>query len=209
MGNRIVRFFLNPFTINIFLAILVSVGLIYGTLKWLDKYTQHNIAVVIPDVKGLTLTKASLFFESNNLKYKVIDSVYSQKVTPGSIVEVVPEVGSKVKKGRIVFVTVNALTSRTAILPMIKDISYRQAYAMLKAAGFENIEIKYVAGLYRDLAISVEANGVPLEENKRINLKTALTLLVSSGDVNYEPNDSLDINGQPIQNLDSDDEKWF
>ena len=61
----------------------------------------------------------------------IIDSVFSKDVDPGAIVEIVPTPGSKVKEGRIVFVTINAKTSQMARIPEVQDLSFRQAYALL------------------------------------------------------------------------------
>ena len=55
MNNRFIKILKNPFVISLLLAVLILWGLIYGTLVWLDIYTRHNEAVVIPDVKGMTI----------------------------------------------------------------------------------------------------------------------------------------------------------
>ena len=101
MSNFFVKLIKNPFVINLLLVIVVSCGVVYGVLAWLDSYTRHNQAVVVPDVKGMKLEDAAEFFGNNKLRYNVIDSVFSKDVAPGSIVELVPGVGSKVKEGRI------------------------------------------------------------------------------------------------------------
>ena len=209
MKNFLVKLLTNAFVVNIAIAIVFVFGVMYATLKWLDVYTKHNQAVVVPDVKGLTVDKAAPFMESSGLRYEIIDSVFSKKVVPGSIVELMPEAGSKVKEGRIVYITVNALTSQMAIVPRVKDLSYRQAYAMLKAAGFKSIEIEYVPGEYKDLVMGISHNDIPLEEEKRLPLSAHLVLHISNGDPNSEVGDSLDINGKPVQRLDSEDENWF
>lgn len=137
MKDFLVKLIKNPYVLNLLLAVVVACALVFGTLKWLDSYTRHNEAVVVPDVKGLGLEEAAEFFKNSNLRYNVIDSVFSKDVKPGAIVELVPMAGSKVKEGRIVFVTVNALTSQMATIPEVEDLSFRQAYAILRARGFE------------------------------------------------------------------------
>jgi len=87
----------DTLVINILLIFTASLALIYGTLKWLDIYTNHNQVVLVPDVKGLKLSDAIPFFESNGLRYNIIDSVYSNTVAPGAIVEMTPGAGSKKK----------------------------------------------------------------------------------------------------------------
>ena len=174
MSRFFVKLIKSPIVINLLLAAVVTGGVIYGVLAWLDTYTRHNEAVIVPDVKGLKLQEAASFFESSGLRYNVIDSVFSKDVTPGSIVELVPSVGSKVKEGRIVFVTINALTSQMGLIPEIEDLSFRQAYALLKARGFNNIEIKYVPGDFKDLAIGVSANGRSLCNGDQVPLAASL-----------------------------------
>ena len=206
MNNFFVKLIKNPYVLNLLLAVVVACALIYGTLVWLDKYTRHNEAVVVPDVKGLKIEEAAEFFKNNNLRYNVIDSVFSKDVEPGAIVELVPSAGSKVKEGRIVFITVNALTSQMATIPEVEDLSFRQAYALLKARGFEKVEIEYVPGDFKDLAVSVDLRGRTLAKGEHVPLTAPLVLKVSSGDAEL-PTDSL--SNMPVESLDSEEENWF
>ena len=211
MNNFFVKLIKNPYVLNLLLAVVVTCGLIYGALKWLDHYTRHNEAVVVPDVKGLKIEEAAEFFKNNNLRYNVIDSVFSKDVEPGAIVELSPLAGSKVKEGRIVFITVNALTSQMATIPEVEDLSFRQAYALLKARGFENVEIEYVPGDFKDLAVSVDLRGRALAKGEHVPLTAPLVLKVSSGEAEMHP-DSLSIDSlstMPIVSLDSEVENWF
>lgn len=207
MNNFFVKLIKNPYVLNLLLAVVVACGLIYGTLKWLDKYTRHNEAVVVPDVKGLRVEEAAEFFKNNNLRYNVIDSVFSKDVSPGAIVELVPSAGSKVKEGRIVFITVNAMTSQMATIPEVEDLSFRQAYALLRARGFENVEIEYVPGDFKDLAVSVDLRGRTLNKGEHVPLTAPLVLKVSSGEAEILPEDSLST--LPVESLDSEEENWF
>ena len=196
MKDFLVKLIKNPYVLNLLLAVVVACALVFGTLKWLDSYTRHNEAVVVPDV--------------SNLRYNVIDSVFSKDVKPGAIVELVPMAGSKVKEGRIVFVTVNALTSQMATIPEVEDLSFRQAYAILRARGFEKIEIEYVPGDFKDLALGVELHGRALQKGEHVPLTAPLVLKVSSGDAEM-PADSLGLpdDSVPVESLDSEEENWF
>lgn len=206
MSNFFVKLIKHPIVFNLVLAVVVSCAIVYGVLAWLDVYTQHNKAVVVPDVKGLKLEDAEEFFKSNGLRYNVIDSVYSENVSPGAIVELVPSAGSKVKEGRIVFITVNALTSQMGKIPDVEDLSFRQAYTLLKNNGFNAIKIEYVPGDFKDLVLSVEYKGRTLQTNEMIPLAASLTLKVSNGDREVLDPDSIDM---AVQELDSEEENWF
>ena len=76
MNNRFIKILKNPFVISLLLAVLILWGLIYGTLVWLDIYTRHNEAVVIPDVKGMTIEEATPFLAEKGIRYNIIDSVF-------------------------------------------------------------------------------------------------------------------------------------
>jgi hypothetical protein len=209
MKDYLKKMIKNPFVATILIAIIASGIILYGTLKWLEGYTRHNEAVIVPDVKGLKIEEAIPFFNNNNLYYSVVDSVFSKTVKPGAIVEIKPAVGSKVKEGRIVFITVNAMTSQMAEIPDVEDLSYRQAYAQLKARGFEKIETMYVSGVYKDLAIGVELNGRLLGSGEMVQLSAPLVLKISNGETLIFPDDSIMYeDNKPVESV-SGDEEWF
>lgn len=208
MKDFLVKLIKHPLTVNLVVAGVVTFAVILGVLHWLDAYTRHNEAVVVPDVKGMKLEEAAVFFHNNHLRYNVIDSVFSKDVAPGSIVELVPGVGSKVKEGRIVFVTINAMTAQMAVIPEIEDLSFRQAYALLRARGFTSVEIKYVPGDFKDLAVGVDLGGRSLTKGEHVPLTAPLVLVVSSGESEMLP-DSLSVDSVPVEELDSEEENWF
>lgn len=215
MKDFLIKLVKHPFTITLMAAVVVSFVLLYATLKWLDGYTHHNQAVVVPDVKGLKMEEAVRFLEENGLRYAVIDSVFSNTVAPGAIVDIVPTVGSKVKEGRILFITVNAVTSQMAAVPDVEDQSFRQAYAILRSRGFESVEIEYVPGVYKDLAIGVSLRGRLLGKGEMVQLSAPLILKVSNGETGY-PQDSLydsippaELPAEAAPTSGNDIESWF
>lgn len=82
MKDFLVKLIKNPYVLNLLLAVVVACALVFGALKWLDSYTRHNEAVVVPDVKGLGMEEAAEFFKNSNLRYNVIDSVFSKDENP-------------------------------------------------------------------------------------------------------------------------------
>ena len=171
----------KPILMHLVSAIVVFFLIIFLSLKGLDVYTLHNKAIIIPDVKGLLMSDASVFLDNNDLRYTIIDSVYTNDVKPGTIVEIIPAIGSKVKKGRILFITINAHTVQMAVIPNIIDLSLRQGEAQIYAQGFTAVEIKYVQGPYRDLVVGIELQGRTLTPGEKVPLTSALTLNVGDG----------------------------
>lgn len=163
------------------LAIAVFLVLVFAVLWWLDVYTNHGQQVEVPDVKGLQVEEAVSFFQGKTLKYEVIDSTFVKNKPPGSILETIPPVGTKVKEGRTIYITINAHSAQLLSVPSVNDTSQRQAFAMLKSLGFEDVEIKLVPGPYKDLVMGLETRGRVLAPGDRIPADASLSILVSSG----------------------------
>jgi beta-lactam-binding protein with PASTA domain len=194
----------NIFVRNLLGLVLVSVLLVSAVLIWLNYYTQHGQTVEVPDVKGLSVEKAESFFISKNLNYSVVDSAFVKNAIPGSIAETTPPVGSMVKKGRTIYLKVNSYLPQLITIPDVRNSSQRQSLAMLRSLGFENVGIKMVSGVYRDLTMGLESNGTSVEAGQRVPANTPLSLLVSSG------SEDILLLENPVDSTDaSSDESWF
>lgn len=198
------KIFNLPVYVHLLAVIATTCVLVYIVLKGIDMYTNHNQAVQVPDVKGLQIEDAEAFFAHNKLRFEIIDSVYSKEAMPGAIVELRPEANSRVKKNRIVYITVNAKSEETAPIPEVTDISFREALALLEARGFKGIEWKYVKSDYRDLAVGVQYGGQIVPSGTRVPLTAKLILLI--GDGNIIPEDSIPTEKPEII---GGDESWF
>ncbi|MDR1603150.1 MAG: PASTA domain-containing protein [Tannerella sp.] len=175
------RFIRMPIFFHLSAVVLLFFILVAIVLQLLNVYTKHNQAVIVPDVKGMQIEEAAVFFMNSDLRYQITDSVYSREVSPGAIVETMPTVGSKVKNRRIISVTINAKGVKRAEIPDVADLSYRQAYALIQAQGFTSIETKYVPGRYKDLALKVESNGRTLKPGELMPISATLVLNISDG----------------------------
>ena len=202
--------FMNmPVLVHVAVMITILVLLIIVTMQILKGYTRHNEAVIIPDVKGLSVVDAAVFFENNGLRFSVVDSVYSKEYEPGAIVEMVPTVGSKVKEGRIVFITINANSVQKAAIPDVVDLSYRQALALVQSKGFTSVEIKHISGRYKDLTMGIELKGKQLTPGELVPLSAKLSLIVNDGSLSSEPDMEDDSVVSTTETVVSETEEWF
>lgn len=86
----------------------VAVGVIVGFFViWLGSYTGHNDFVEVPDLRGILPEEAAAQLDELGLAFEIIDSVYNEGAQ-GTILEQIPEPGSRVKESRKLFVTVNS-----------------------------------------------------------------------------------------------------
>ncbi len=91
------------FWVNILVMIVAVVLIVFGVMKWLDVYTRHGEAVVVPDVKGMTVDEASKMFRNHGLVCVVSDSNYVKNMAAGIVLDVNPGIGQKVKEGRTIY----------------------------------------------------------------------------------------------------------
>ncbi len=166
--------------ILIHLLCLVGVCLLilFGTILFLNRYTRHNQAIRVPDLIGLDLDQADRTLTQSALRYEVIDSIFNRQQKPGSVLDQRPAAQSKVKMGRIIYLTLNSHQEKAVAVPYVKDYSQRQAVATLEATGFKVDKIVYVASEYRNLVLDVKLGDRSLESGTTLPIGTSLTLVV-------------------------------
>ncbi|MDR0895675.1 MAG: PASTA domain-containing protein [Prevotellaceae bacterium] len=179
------------FWINL-LGMLVVVALIFvGVLKGLDIYTHHGEAVVVPDVKGMSLENAGRLLHNKRFVYEVSDSNYVKTMPAGVVLDSQPAAGERVKEGRVIYLTINNLSIPTVLVPKLADnSSVRQAQARLLASGFRLEEIELIAG-EKDWVYGVKYKGRLLLDNEEVPMGATLTLVVGDGGEVAQHPDSL------------------
>lgn len=217
---------LGSLRLHLILVALASALIIWGTAWALDLYTRHGVVVHIPELRGKDLAQAQALLEEADLRHEVVDSVYDPSQRGGTVAELVPSAGSAVKPGRIIFVKVYAYEPRKISLPYVKDLSVRQAEALLQSQGFERIKLKEVPGEYLGLAVGIEgADGQLIPPGTMLSKSAPITLLVTgkmetainidsmmehsdASGLNWS-NDSTAQQSNSDQGNDSDQEQWW
>ena len=200
--NKIIAFFKQHSIITTLLEIaIVAVILCTGVIFWLDSYTRHGTATIVPSVRYLSVTEASDILSRKGFRCEVIDSLFNDRVTPGVVVEQTPDAESRVKEGRTIYLTINAYSPKKVTMPTLIDGSARQAQAILRALGFTNILVEYEPSPYKDLVLDVLCNGRQVESGEKIPLTSRITLIVGMGDM---PTDSLS-----SRSASTDSARWF
>ncbi len=172
----------HPIISTLLLVIAASIFIFVGTMFALDIYTRHNSSIIMPELRGKGLKEAERLLAEHDLRYEIVDSVYDASLAPGVVVEMVPRSGNTVKPGRIIFLSITARDARKGIIPDLKDMSGRQAMAVLKGLGFERITERYVSGDYVDLTDGVElADGRNVLAGTRLPITTPLVLRIVNG----------------------------
>lgn len=184
-------------------------------MKGIDIYTHHGEAVVVPDVKGMTVGEAGKVFENKGLACVISDSTYVKDKPAGCILDYNPAAGQKVKEGRIIYLTINAINIPLQAVPDVADnSSLRQAEARILASGFKLNDIEYMAG-EKDWVYGVKYQDRVLAMGEKVPMGATLTLMVGNGGEEMQEGDSLsaDEGAEPREVVTSEssaaDESWF
>lgn len=177
--NIIQRF--SPILISLLAMIGISLILIFITLQALDVYTKHDESVLVPDVKGSQEAAAADILLKSELGYEIVDSVYRADAKAGAVLEQIPKENTKVKRGRTIYLIIQAKGKQMVSIPPLKDYSRRQAEAQLQALGFTNISIIEEPSQFKGLVIKVLYRGNELESGASIPKGSRIELVVGAG----------------------------
>lgn len=199
----------HPIIKTLVQMIIVFFLLIAITLYGLKLYTRHGKAVLVPDVKAMALPDALRILDREGFRYDIIDSLFIDQAVPGTIVEQTPAAGSKVKEGRIVYLSINAYSPRMITCPKVADMSMRQALSTLESRGLTDIKIQEVPSEYPDLALGLQYRGETLEAGDKIPAGSTVTLLVGNGMPETYSDSTLEENPQTTEETPLTDDSWF
>lgn len=188
---------------NLLAMVVVVVAICTGVWFWLGSYTMHGEEIMLPDLTGMTYDKAAERLRQDGLDIAIVDSGYNKRMPAGCILIQQPEGGLKVKQGRTVYVTINALHSpRLPIPDLIDNSSYREAQARLQAVGFRLLEPQHIDG-EKDWVYGIKCGGRSLAVGDMVSIESPLTLVVGNGSLTDEPED--DYGNDSTMNVDTDD----
>ena len=185
-GKLLSRYVLLNLLAMALVVVLLCVGVKYG----LDFYTHHGEGIEVPKVEGMSYQKARLLLEDKELTIVVSDSGYNKQLPADCILAQMPGYGQKVKRGHVVYVTVNSPSSPTFAIPDIVDnSSVREAEAKLMAMGFKLLPPQEVPG-EKDWVYGILCRGRRVSNGDRIPIDYPLTLMVGGG--TSEESDDID-----------------
>lgn len=178
--------------INIGLMILAIIVILWGVSFWLDSYTRHEERIEVPDLSGIEADEAENYLNQIGLQAEVIDSVYSD-ARPGSVIEQIPVAGLPVKKGRMIYLTINAKSQRMVKFIEVREWSSRQAQTKLRELGFVIDSVKQVASEFDDLVLSVRTKGAEMIPGREYPYRTHVSMSVGSTHIEIAAeNDSIE-----------------
>lgn len=167
--------------LNVLTAISASILLVVLMYGCMYLYTDHGVEVEVPNVTGLLIEDAEEVAGSVGLRVMVVDSIFSDKLPRGIVIEQTPPADSHAKRHRYLYVVMNAKCNRQVPVPDVRGLSYRQATAQLEAMNLKVANIVYQPYEHRDLVIDITCNGAAVKPNDYLYEGSQIVLVVGSG----------------------------
>ena len=174
----------RTFLIQLGLALLVSVILVFVALRWLNNTTNHGEYVEVPDFAKMSVMDMRKAVEEAGLRFEVLDSANFNPDYPRfSIIEQDPKAGSKVKENRKIYFTVNPSGYKKVTVPKIIQVTQRNATSMLKAVGLDVQRVTYIDELGKDMVYYIKYKGKNINPGEKLPKTSKLELVCGNGTI--------------------------
>lgn len=170
LGNWIVR--------NLLLALAVVVVLVVGAMVALNVFTKHNQELSVPDLANMTVEEARLVAEEAGMRIDVTDSAFVKRMKRGAVYRQNPVPGSKVKQGRRISLTINAVNPRQITMPDLIGFSTRQAKAELLSRGLVLGKLIYVQDMATNNVLRQLHGDMEIEPGAMVESEAVIDLVV-------------------------------
>ncbi len=170
------------FLMQLVIAIIALVVIIFLTMQWLDSTTNHGEFVIVPDLTGKSLTTVDSELNQKDLTMEIQDSAnFNPEYPKYSVIEQYPLAGTQVKENRKIYLTLNPSGYRKVEIPSVVRRTFRQAKPTLETLGFVIGKITYVDDIGKDEVIEIKHKGKTLEEGDLLPLTSKIDVVLGNG----------------------------
>ncbi|WP_149277434.1 PASTA domain-containing protein [Pareuzebyella sediminis] len=175
------------FLIQLGLALLVSILLIFLVLRWLNSTTNHGEFVEVPDFSKMSVPEMRASIAEVGLRYEVLDSAnFNPEYPRFSIIEQNPPAGNKVKENRKIYFTVNPSGYKKVTVPKIIQVTQRNAASMLRAVGLDVARVTYIDELGKDMVYQLKHKGKYIKPGDKLPKTSKVELICGNGTIPEE-----------------------
>jgi beta-lactam-binding protein with PASTA domain len=163
-------------------ALVVLVVGFMMTLGLLESVTLHGKTITVPDLKTYSLDEVENKLGELSLNFKVIDSSeYTPKFPRNAVLKQDPPNGSEVKKGRVIYLTVNSSGYSSVKVPNLIGKTNRQAVSYLNAIGFKVGKFEYRPDIGKNVVLEMKHKGKVISDSISLPKQSVIDLVLGSG----------------------------
>ncbi len=172
----------KTFLIQLGLALLATILIVFLALQWLKSTTNHGEFVEVPDFSKMSVPDMRTAVEEAGLRYEVLDSANFNPDYPRfSIIDQNPPAGNKVKENRKIYFTVNPSGYKKVTVPKIEQVTKRNATSMLRAVGLDVQRTTYIDELGKDMVYYVKYKGKRIKPGDKLPKTSKVELVCGNG----------------------------
>ena len=175
---------------NLIAAFVILVVLVVGSMIFLNIATKHNQELIVPDFSNMSIAEADSLASSEGMRTDVVDSVFVKRMKKGAVYRQNPVAGSKVKNGRRIALTINAMTAKKVTMPNLIGYSMRQAMAELQSRGLVLGKLIYVQDIATNNVLKQLMGNREIDPGTQVESESVVDLVVglnSSDSKTYVP----------------------
>ncbi len=143
---------------------------------FLHIFTQHGVSVAVPDMVGMSRAEAEQLCRKDKLQIVIVDSVYVDAVPKGTVYMQTPKAGEQVKRGRKIYLTLNASHEKQTLMPNLVGLSLRQARVELPGHGLKLGRLIYVEDIATNNILGQLIAGEPVLPGTKLPVGTVVDL---------------------------------
>lgn len=169
----------------LFLNVLL-IGTILFLLAWaaaiaLNSHTRHGESLTLPNLKGLKIDAAASVLQQKKLRYIITDTVFMENVPKLAVVEQNPAPNSKVKEGRIIYLSINSDALATIQMPNLMNSSLTYAQTVLNSFGLKLGTVTYKPDIAQNAVLDQLWNGRSIQPTMKVPKGATIDLVVGDG----------------------------
>lgn len=171
-------FFNNWIVKNLLIAFAIVVALLFGSMIFLNVFTKHNQELSVPDLANMTVAQAETVAAEAGMRVEVTDSAFVKRMKRGAVYRQNPVPGSKVKYGRRISLTINAVNPRQITMPDLIGYSTRQAKAEILSRGLVLGRLIYEKDMATNNVLRQLHDGKEIEPGSMVESEAVIDLVV-------------------------------
>ncbi len=174
--------FSKVFFLNLLIALLITAGLLYLVVSYLDNFTNHGEQVEVPNVIGKKTEDLDSALVDKGFEYVIIDSIFDRKKPKGVVVDQSPSPEYFVKEGRKLYLTINARTTKKILIKEeMTDLSMKDAMERLQSYGVR-VNVLWKSSTPAGVVLNVSYRGAKIVPGQTlINDGDVVDITVSKG----------------------------
>lgn len=174
----------KTFLIQLGLAVVAVIVLVFVSLQWLKNTTNHGEFVEVPDFSKMSVMEMRSAVEEAGLRYQILDSSnYNPDYPRFSILDQDPPAGNKVKSNRKIYFTVNPSGYKKVSVPDIIQVTQRNAASMLRAVGLDVERVTYIDELGKDMVYNMKFKGKYVKPGDKLPKTSKIELICGNGTI--------------------------